>query len=145
VILGRNTLSTLPLETQAGQEGALLRICTWVPNTDEGLEPPTYPDVETAFAALSGKRFDFCILVSAAESIPEPYTDRVVCRYFFKKKENKPVSTIEVSGTNPSWEFSKRYAFPGFAKDLCDWLAGPDVLTFEVLGYKKKEVAAEAE
>jgi len=83
VILGRNTLSTLPLETQAGQEGALLRICTWVPNTDEGLEPPTYPDVETAFAALSGKRFDLCILVSDAESIPEPYSERVVCRYFF--------------------------------------------------------------
>jgi hypothetical protein len=145
VILGKRTVSTLPLETQAGHEGALLTVTTWVPDED-GVDPPTYPDVPTAFAALQGKRFDFGVLVARAEGIPEPYTDRVLCRYYFKKKENKPICTVELAGSNPAWDFRKRYAFPDFAKDLCDWLSGEDVLTFEVLGYKKKEEhTAEAE
>eukprot|EP00667_Euglena_gracilis_P007164 EG_transcript_7234 len=121
VVLGKHSILTLPLETQEGQEGALLNVSTWVPKVDDQ-EPPQYPDVSSALNALSGRRFDFCVLVSAAENIPEPYTGRVVCRYYFKKKENKPVSTVEASGSNPRWDFNKRYAFPDFAKDLCDWL-----------------------
>jgi len=142
VILGKHTINTLPLETQAGQEGALLSVVTWAPKDEDSPEVPQFSDVAAAFSALSGKRFDFCINVTAAESIPEPYTDKVVCKYYFKKKENKPLSTIEASGTNPQWDFTKRYAFPGFDKSLCDWLAAPDVLTFEVRGYKKKDEAS---
>lgn len=139
VVLGKSLMSTLPLMTQAGQEGALLSVNTWVPKTDEDAEPPTFADAGSALPVLSGKRFDFCVTVLAAEHIPEPYTNRVVCRYYFKKKENKPVSTVEMSGSRPQWDFRKRYAFPTFDKELCDWLVSDDVLTFEVLGYKKSE------
>lgn len=142
VILGKHSVCTLPLETQPGHEGALLSITTWVPSED-GVEPRKFPDTEAAFGALSGKRFDFCVLVSGAENIPEPFTDRVVCRYCFKKKENKPLTTVELKGTNPRWDFSKRYAFPDLDREMFNWLASEDVLSFEVFGYKKKEVVEE--
>jgi len=138
LVLGTMSTMTIPLLTQPeGVEGATVTLSSWVPNADDCSAPIVYPDVQAAYRALRGKRFDFCICVIAAENIPEPFTARVFCRYCFKRKENKINQTIDVEGTsNPRWEFRKRFAFPEFDETLGEHFCSPDSLIVEVIGYR---------
>lgn len=121
---------TLPLITdQEDCDGAMLMVSTYPlrKHKDPGEDLVDVKD-------LLGKRIDLIVHVIGAKNIPEQYNNTVYCKYVFKHAEKDVYQTQEMFGSNPEFDYKKRFAFGSLTQQLADYLASANVLTFEVLG-----------
>eukprot|EP00992_Anisonema_acinus_P013494 TRINITY_DN8770_c0_g1_i1.p1 TRINITY_DN8770_c0_g1~~TRINITY_DN8770_c0_g1_i1.p1 ORF type:complete len:575 (+),score=209.95 TRINITY_DN8770_c0_g1_i1:216-1940(+) len=124
---------TLPLiSDNPDGDGATLTISTYP--LKKHREQQTEEGEEVTLESLLGKRIDLIVHVIGARGIPAAFSSVVYCTYVFKHAEKDVYQTDELQGSAPEFDFKKRYAFGSLTQQLADYLASPNVLTFQVFG-----------
>jgi len=127
---------TLPLITDRAEcDGAMLLVATYPLRrlAAQGDEGPS------ALAGVLGKRIDLIVHVIGAKNVPLAFQTAVYCKYVFKHAEKDVYQTQPTVGADPEFDFKKRFAFGALTPQLADYLASPNVLTFELLGKGRPE------
>eukprot|EP01061_Rhynchopus_euleeides_P003360 TRINITY_DN12621_c0_g1_i1.p1 TRINITY_DN12621_c0_g1~~TRINITY_DN12621_c0_g1_i1.p1 ORF type:complete len:669 (+),score=241.09 TRINITY_DN12621_c0_g1_i1:224-2008(+) len=83
---------------------------------------------------LLGQRVDFVVHIISAANIPLDFSNTVYCKYVYKWAEKDAYKTNDANGTDPMFDFRKRFAFSKMNVGLVEYFRSDNVITFEVIG-----------
>eukprot|EP01060_Flectonema_neradi_P013487 TRINITY_DN20262_c0_g1_i2.p1 TRINITY_DN20262_c0_g1~~TRINITY_DN20262_c0_g1_i2.p1 ORF type:complete len:643 (+),score=132.67 TRINITY_DN20262_c0_g1_i2:38-1966(+) len=83
---------------------------------------------------LLGQRVDFVVHIISAMNIPKEFSNNVFCEFVYKWAEKDSYKTADASGTNPKFDFRKRFAFSKMNVGLVEYFRSDNVITFMIIG-----------